>query len=208
LSSNLDVGVVMWGRKKPETAPKPGDKPDEKPPQRLRDALRQARLESAERTGVIVDLRDAEVARLEILNEALEPLFREIPDNIEMFDRGVTRGDPPRLWIDVIAHVDMGRDKRTYRFVQDSRYGRKVMAESSDVREMVEGITKYVARRIIERERALAADERPLLQDPVRDARFRRRMRWRAFRAFVYGLLLGIAAVIGTLVLLMLQLRP
>lgn len=208
MSSNLDVGVVMWGRKKPETAPKPGDKPDEKPPQRLRDALRQARLESAERTGVIVDLRDAEVARLEILNEALEPLFREIPDNIEMFDRGVTRGDPPRLWIDVIAHVDMGRDKRTYRFVQDSRYGRKVMAESSDVREMVEGITKYVARRIIERERALAADERPLLQDPVRDARFRRRMRWRAFRAFVYGLLLGIAAVIGTLVLLMLQLRP
>ena len=198
----------MWGRKKPEAAPKPGDKPDEKPPQRLRDALRQARLESAERTGVIVDLRDAEVARLEILNEALEPLFREIPDNIEMFDRGVTRGDPPRLWIDVIAHVDMGRDKRTYRFVQDSRYGRKVMAESSDVREMVEGITKYVARRIIERERALAADERPLLQDPVRDARFRRRMRWRAFRAFVYGLLLGIAAVIGTLVLLMLQLRP
>jgi hypothetical protein len=208
LSSNLDVGVVMWGRKKPEAAPKPGDKPDEKPPQRLRDALRQARLESAERTGVIVDLRDAEVARLEILNEALEPLFREIPDNIEMFDRGVTRGDPPRLWIDVIAHVDMGRDKRTYRFVQDSRYGRKVMAESSDVREMVEGITKYVARRIIERERAHAADERPLLQDPVRDARFRRRMRWRAFRAFVYGLLLGIAAVIGTLVLLMLQLRP
>jgi hypothetical protein len=198
----------MWGRKKPEAAPKPGDKPDEKPPQRLRDALRQARLESAERTGVIVDLRDAEVVRLEILNEALEPLFREIPDNIEMFDRGVTRGDPPRLWIDVIAHVDMGRDKRTYRFVQDSRYGRKVMAESSDVREMVEGITKYVARRIIERERALAADERPLLQDPVRDARFRRRMRWRAFRAFAYGLLLGIAAVIGTLVLLVMQLRP
>jgi hypothetical protein len=197
----------MWGRKKPEAGPKPGDKPDEKPPQRLRDALRQARLESAERTGVIVDLRDAEVVRLEILNEALEPLFREIPDNIEMFDRGVTRGDPPRLWIDVIAHVDMGRDKRTYRFVQDSRYGRKVMAESSDVREMVEAITKYVARRIIERGRALAADERPLLQDPVRDARFRRRMRWRAFRAFVYGLLLGIAAVIGTLVLLVMQLR-
>jgi hypothetical protein len=202
----------MWGRKKSEAASKPGDKPgdkpDERPPQRLRDALRQARLESAERTGVIVDMRDAEVARLEILNEALEPLFREIPDNIEMFDRGVTRGDPPRLWIDVIAHVDMGRDKRTYRFVQDSRYGRKVIAESSEVREIVEGITKYVARRIIERERALAADERPLLQDPVRDARFRRRTRWRAFRAFVYGLALGIAAVIGTLVLLVMQLRP
>ncbi len=34
-------------------------------PTRLRDALRQARIEAADRTGVVVDLRDAEVARLE-----------------------------------------------------------------------------------------------------------------------------------------------
>ncbi len=197
----------MWGRKQPEPAPKPESKqPDEKPPQRLRDALRQARLESAERTGVIVDLRDAEVVRLEILNEALDPLFAEIPDNMEMFDRGVTRGDPPRLWVDVVAHVDMGRDKRTYRFIQDSRYGRKILAESTEPREIVEGVTKYVARRIIERERALAADDRPLLTDPVRDARTRRRARWRAVRAFVYGLLLGVAAVIGTITLIVMQL--
>jgi hypothetical protein len=192
----------MWGRKRSEPAPSTEAKPDEKPPQRLRDALRQARLESAERTGVIVDMHDADVARLEILNEALEPLFKEIPDNMELFDRGVARGDTPRLWIDVVAHVDMGRDKRTYRFVQDTRYGRKILAESAEPAEIVEGVTKYVARRIIERERALAADERPLQQDPVRDARWRRRMRWRAFRAFVYGLLLGIAAVIGTLALM------
>ena len=199
----------MWGRKKPEAAPKPESrsesKPDEKPPQRLRDALRQARLESAERTGVIVDMRDAEVARLEILNDTLEPLFREIPDNLELFDRGITRGDPPRLWIDVVAHVDMGRDKRTYRFILDTRYGRKILAESSETREIVEGVTKYVARRIIERERAIAADERPLLQDPVRDARYRRNMRWRRFRAFLFGLLLGIAAVIGTLALMIMR---
>jgi hypothetical protein len=96
----------------------------------------------------------------------------------------------------------MGRDKRTYRFVQDTRYGRKILAESAEPEEIVEGVTKYVARRIIERERALAADERPLSQDPVRDVRWRRRMRWRAFRAFVFGLVLGVAAVIGTLALL------
>jgi hypothetical protein len=190
----------MWGRKKPEP-----EKTEEKP-RRLRDALRAARLESAERTGVVVDLRDADVARLEILNEALDPLFVEIPDNMEMFDRGVTRGDPPRLWIDVVAHIDMGRDKRTYRFVQDSRYGRKILAESPDIREVVDGVTKYVARRIIERERAFAADDRPLLLDPVRDARSRRRARWRAFRAFMFGLLLGIAAVVGTIMLIVMQL--
>jgi hypothetical protein len=192
----------MWGRKTPEPAPVVEAKPDEKPPQRLRDALRQARIESAERTGVIVDMRDADLARLEILNEALEPLFKDIPDDVELFDRALSRGDQPRLWIDAVAHVDMGRDKRTYRFVQDSRYGRKIMAESAEPDEIVEGVTKYVARRIIERERALAADERPLAQDLVRDVRWRRRMRWRAFRAFVYGLVLGVAAVIGTLALL------
>ena len=192
----------MWGRKKPEPAPSAETRPDEKPPQRLRDALRQARIESAERTGVIVDMRDADLARLEILNEALEPLFKDIPDDLELFDRGLSRGDQPRLWIDAVAHVDMGRDKRTYRFVQDTRYGRKILAESAEPHEIVEGVTRYVARRIIERERALAADERPLRQDPVRDARWRRRMRWRAFRAFVYGLVLGVAAVIGTLALL------
>jgi len=192
----------MWGRKTPEPAPVVEAKPDEKPPQRLRDALRQARIESAERTGVIVDMRDADLARLEILNEALDPLFKDIPDDVELFDRALSRGDQPRLWVDAVAHVDMGRDKRTYRFVQDSRYGRKILAESAEPDEIVEGVTKYVARRIIERERALAADERPLAQDPVRDVRWRRRMRWGAFRAFVYGLVLGVAAVIGTLALL------
>jgi hypothetical protein len=193
----------MWGRRKtPEAAASTETRPDEKPPQRLRDALRQARIESAERTGVIVDMRDAEVARLEILDEALEPLFKEMPDSMELFDRGIARGDTPRLWIDVVAHVDMGRDKRTYRFVQDTRYGRKILAESAETEEIVDGVTKYLARRIIERERALAADERPLMQVPVRDRRWRRKMRWRAFRAFVYGLLLGVAAVIGTLALL------
>mgnify|MGYP003338141517 CR=1 FL=1 len=44
------------------------------------------------------DLRDAELARLELLNEALDPLFAEIPPDVELFDRGISRGDTPRLW--------------------------------------------------------------------------------------------------------------
>jgi hypothetical protein len=84
----------------------------ENPPMRLRDALRKARIEAADRTGVVVDLRDAEVARLEILSEALDPLFGQIPDQVELFDRGISQGDTPRLWIDVVAHIVMGRDKR------------------------------------------------------------------------------------------------
>ena len=126
-------------------------------PTRLRDALRQARIEAADRTGVVVDLRDAEVARLEILNEALDPLFARIPEPVELFDRGISQGETPRLWIDVVAHVVMGRDKRIYRFVQDTRFGRIVIAESHEVSAIVDAVTDYVARRMVEREHALLA---------------------------------------------------
>src|SRR3984885_16286675 len=100
------------------------------PPRLLRGALREARIEAAERTGVVVDLRDAEIARLELLNDELDPVFAEVPAGVDLFDRGISRGDTPRLWIDAIAHIEMGRDKRLYRFVQDSRFGRVVLAES------------------------------------------------------------------------------
>ncbi len=121
----------------------------------LRDALHKARIEAADRSGVVVDLRDAELARLEILNEALNPLFGEIPVQVDLFDRGISQGDTPRLWIDSVAHVAMGRDKRIYRFVQDTRFGRTLLAESHDVPVMVDAITDYIARRMIEREQAL-----------------------------------------------------
>ena len=60
-------------------------------------------------------------------------LFAQIPDQVDLFDRGISQGDTPRLWIDVVAHVLMGRDKRIYRFVQDTRFGRIVFAESHEV---------------------------------------------------------------------------
>src|SRR6201993_3286815 len=139
-------------------APSTGSNPTSEPrPIRLRDALHKARIEAADRTGVVVDLRDAEVARLEILNEALDPLFAQVPDNVDLFDRGISQGETPRLWIDVVAHVVMGRDKRMYRFVQDTRFGRIVLAESHEIAAIVQAVTDYVARRMIEREQALAA---------------------------------------------------
>jgi hypothetical protein len=158
-------------------------------PIRLRDALRKARIEAADRTGVVVDLRDAEVARLEILNEALDPLFAQIPDQVDIFDRGISQGDTPRLWIDIVAHVLMGRDKRIYRFVQDTRFGRIVVAESHDVQALVEAITDYVARRMIEREHALVAT--PTL---IVAARKPRRSR---FWTFALGFIVGALALFG-----------
>jgi hypothetical protein len=97
----------MWGRKRRDAEP---TGPGEPPQERLKEALRKARVDQAERSGVVVDLHDAEVARLELLNEALDPLFEEIPKEVDLFDRGISRGETPRLWIDAIAHVAMGRD--------------------------------------------------------------------------------------------------
>ena len=159
-------------------------------PIRLRDALRQARIEAADRTGVVVDLRDAEVARLEILNEALDPLFAQISDTVDMFDRGISQGETPRLWIDVVAHVLMGRDKRIYRFVQDTRFGRIVLAESHDVPVIVDAVTDYVARRMVEREHALVATPMP---EPVAIEKPRRSGFW----TFALGFILGALALFG-----------
>jgi hypothetical protein len=184
----------MWGRKN-QAAAEPA-KADE--PQRLKDALRRARIDAAERTGVVVDLHDAEVARLELLNEALDPLFAEIPAELDLFDRGISRGESPRLWIDAIAHVAMGRDKRIYRFLQDTRFGRKVLAENVMIPEIVEAVAKYVAQRMIERERALAETAAPLAGDFRREAfGRRRRLRWRAFRMFLLGVFAGLAALVA-----------
>src|ERR1700754_1000318 len=157
-------------------------------PMRLRDALRKARIEAADRTGVVVDLRDAEVARLEILSEALDPLFAQVPNNVDLFDRGISQGETPRLWIDVVAHVLMGRDKRIYRFVQDTRYGRIVLAESHDVPVIVDAVTDYVARRLIEREHAMVSTVEP----EQAEAKPRRRG---GFWPFVLGFIVGAAAL-------------
>jgi hypothetical protein len=164
-------------------------------PVRLRDALRQARIEAADRTGVVVDLRDAEVARLEILNEALDPLFAQIPEQVDLFDRGISQGDTPRLWIDVVAHVLMGRDKRIYRFVQDTRFGRTVIAESHDVAAIVDAVTDYVARRMVEREHALVATPvaKPAAVEKPRRSRF-----WIFALGFVLGALALFALALFT----------
>jgi hypothetical protein len=157
--------------------------------------MRQARIEAAERTSVVVDLRDAEVARLEILNEALDPVFAEIPADVDLFDRGITRGDTPRLWLDAVAHVMMGHDKRVYRLVQDTSYGRRVLEEAAEIGPIVDAATNYVARRLVERERALAG-QAPVGKEAWHDVKSERRhWRWNVVKAFLFGLLLGVMAL-------------
>lgn len=124
----------------------------------LTDAIRRVRTAEAERSDVVVELRDAERARLEMLADELKGVFAEVPAEDEQFVFTVAPGTPPRLWIDLTAFVTLGRDRRTYRFLKDTRLGRTVILETANLDDMADTITHYVAERIIERERAIEGD--------------------------------------------------
>lgn len=124
----------------------------------LQAAMRRARIEEAERSSVAAELRGAELARLEMLREALSPVLAQVPDGVELFDVGIVPGEKPRLFVDMIAFVEMGRDRRSFRFVQDTRAGRLLLAETDRLDAVAEAVTLYIGRRLVERERALASD--------------------------------------------------
>lgn len=124
----------------------------------LKQAMRRARFDDAERSGAVADLRSARLGRLEVLREALAPLLAQIPYDVDCFDVGVMPGANPRLFIDMIGFVEMGRDPRVYHFIQDTRHGRVKLAESETLSVIVEAATHYVARRLLERDKALATD--------------------------------------------------
>jgi hypothetical protein len=124
----------------------------------LAQALRRARTDDAARADAINELRGAELARLEALEDALQPVLEQLPKQVDLFDVGVMPGEKPRLFIDMIGFVEMGRDRKAYRFLQDTRHGRITLAESETVETIVEAVTTYIARRMVEREKALAAD--------------------------------------------------
>jgi hypothetical protein len=137
------------------------DKPDNVPVQPdLAASIRQARVENAERAEAIAEVRELEIGRLQALERALEPIVDQAPQGVDLFDLAVAQSEHPRLFLDMIAFVDMAHDKRTYRFFQDTRQGRLLMAESQATDTIVAAVSDYVARRLVERERALTMDWR------------------------------------------------
>lgn len=125
---------------------------------RLADAIREVKNAFADRDDVVVDIREAQRTRLELLAEDLQPVFADIPDDDDRFDLAISMGMQPRLWIDSVAHVVMGRDRRTYRFLRATRSGHVVLAESPDMRIVARQVTRYVAERVIERRRLMEGD--------------------------------------------------
>lgn len=128
---------------------------------RLAEAIRDVKNAVADRDDVVVDIREAQLTRLELLAEDLKPVFADVDDDDERFDFAISAGTQPRLWIDSVAHVTMGRDRRTYRFLLDTRLGRVVLAESSDMKQVADQVTRYIAERVIERRRMLEGEVTP-----------------------------------------------
>ncbi|HAT84928.1 MAG TPA: hypothetical protein DCS30_02545 [Rhizobiales bacterium] len=129
------------------------------PKRSLEKAIRDVRLNDVDQDSVVVELGDTERARLELLNEALEEVRAELPEDMDQAILQIIPGRKQRFWVDLLAFVEMGRDKRTYRFVKDTRMGRVVIREGSDVDDIADQVTHYLARRIIEREKALESDD-------------------------------------------------
>ncbi len=124
----------------------------------LKRAMREVRIAHSERNDVVVDLREAEIARLELLSDALEGVIGDLPGESEQFLVGILPGQPPRFWVDATSFVMMARDKRHYLFQKDSRVGRATLAESANVEAIADAVTRYVAERIVEREQAIEGD--------------------------------------------------
>jgi hypothetical protein len=124
----------------------------------LKRAIREVRMAHAERNDVVVDLKEAEQARLELLADALEEIFEDIPPDHEQLLLGILPGPHPRFWVDATSFVVMARDKRQYQFMKDTRVGRTTILESASVEAIVDAVTRYVAERIVEREQAIESD--------------------------------------------------
>ncbi|SON56564.1 hypothetical protein HDIA_3023 [Hartmannibacter diazotrophicus] len=125
---------------------------------RLSDAVRRVRIAEADRVDAFADLFEAERARLMLLAEELDGVFGEVPLDDGYFVLKIMPGTPPRLWLDPTTHVVIGRDRRSYRLLKDTRLGRTTLHETADMDDIADAVTNYLAERLVEREKLLEVD--------------------------------------------------
>ncbi|MGL4239774.1 MAG: hypothetical protein ACRCTI_01545, partial [Beijerinckiaceae bacterium] len=123
----------------------------------LAEAINRARQSQSSRENRAADARVIAVSRLETLRARLAPVYAAIPRDVELFDLGMVGHAPPRLFIDIIAFIEMAADGRSFRLMQETRSGRIMLGETTDEKQMTSLVTNYIAERLVERERALAA---------------------------------------------------
>src|SRR5215510_703848 len=123
----------------------------------LREAIREARLEEAERLHVTADSRDGEIARLELLKAELETVFAELPAGDDRFNLVLVPSRPARLWIDLFTYAAVDDESGAYLFVRNSESGRRTLFSATNVTDIADRITRYMALEIVRRERQESA---------------------------------------------------
>jgi hypothetical protein len=122
----------------------------------LAEAMGRAREQHTVRDTMRTDARVNAQQRLEMLRLKLTPVFEAIPRDAEQFNLGVVTAEKPRLYIDIIGYVEMTSHLKGYRLMQETRRGVQNLAESNDEAGIIAMVTDYIARRLVDRERALA----------------------------------------------------
>lgn len=169
----------------------------------LREAIRKVQLGEVERSDVVVELQDTERARLDMLADEMKDVFNEIPEDDDQFTLQIAAGSTPRFWIDATSHVVVAGDRRTYRFVKDTRLGRIVILETAEIDDMADCLTEYIAERILEREKALEGDWlnsrlREAADKSAHDGAEKRNFSWSTFGlSFLAGMAVGAVVLIG-----------
>jgi hypothetical protein len=164
----------------------------------LREAIRQARLEEAERLDLSADSRDGEIARLELLKAELEAVFAELPAHDDRFNLALVPSRPARLWIDLFTYAAIDDGSGAYLFVRNSENGRRTLFSSANVADIADRITRYMAQEIVRRERLEGAFAEPGRMDGIRgEPASSPTGTGVVIAAFVIGLLTGAAGLLA-----------
>jgi len=119
------------------------------------DSLRRARLAQATPLDALTGIRDAELLRLQALRDDLAAVVARSSRLEGLTDLALIADDPPKLWIDLVTHVVMAPDPRTYCLLEDRAAGSESLFSSRDRAEMAKSIAERLAHRLVERERML-----------------------------------------------------
>ena len=130
----------------------------------LTTALIEARLAQAAQFGAMARVHDARTLRLEALRDSVVPELANSPHLRELVEINIQDGEMPRLWIDLITHVEMQPDPKSYRLVQSSERGLETIFETRDAEQMKGYVLRQVAHRALAVERAISG--KPVASEP------------------------------------------
>jgi hypothetical protein len=105
---------------------------------------------------------------------------------------------PARLWIDLFTYTAIDEASGAYLFVRNSEEGRRTLYSSTNVADMADRITRYVAREIVRRERLEAALAEATRIEPLTAPRASGINLSVVIAAFAIGLLAGAAGLFAT----------